>query len=215
MFIYDDVDDMADYFNKLLLTECQKIIPQKTVVIKPQDKPWMTKQIKHKLLIRDKFHRRWKTSKSMYALEQYKLIRAEANMAMLEAKVAHHERIKERLCNPSVGNKEYWHLLKLIYGNKINNGIPSIIDNDNIIATSIDKAILFNELFLQKSTLPTNLPALPVDIPCTSSLSTFEISEEDVSQDSFTCPHYSSLRYVVSMVPTSVGSWAAYAAGLL
>ena len=183
MFVFDDINDITDYFTDLLLDECAKHIPKKTVTIKPSDKPWITAAIKHKLNVRNKFHKRWKRSKADADFDCYKIKRIEANVAMSVAKVAHFERIKERLCDPSVGNKEYWHLLKSLYGNKIDCGIPSLIDSDKIYATSSDKATIFNKHFLEKSLLPTTLPTLP--LPNTFdefSLSTIQITQDDVKK---------------------------------
>ena len=179
MFIFDEVNDMADHFLELFKTECQSVIQQKTVTIKP----WMTKEIKHKLSIRDRYFRRWKASGSDQSLLLYRSKRNEANVAMAVAKAVHFDRIKNKLSNPNVGDKEYWHLIKSIYGCKIDSGMPSIIDNDVVYATAADKAKLFNDHFLEKSRLPVDLPELPPRIAFDeASIYTLHITEEEVEK---------------------------------
>ena len=119
-------------------------------------------EIKHKLSIRNRFFRRWKASDSDQSLLLYRSKRNEANVAMALAKAVHFDRIKNKLSNPNVGDKEYWRLIKSIYGSKIDSGMPSIIDNDVAYATAADKAKLFNDHFLENSRLPAvGLPELP------------------------------------------------------
>ena len=50
MFIFDEVNDMADHFLELFKTECQSVIRQKTVTINPRDKPWMIKENKAQII---------------------------------------------------------------------------------------------------------------------------------------------------------------------
>ena len=180
--IFDDVDDMTDYFIKLYLETCKQFVPNRNITICPTDKPWMTSAIKAKLRERNKWHRRLKMSGCDHHLELFRLKRAEANEAINQAKARHYESIKEKLSDPNIGNKEYWKLLKLLYGSKIDSGIPSIIDGENVYATSKAKAELFNNHFVEKSTLPTDLPGLPPLHVCDSQLAIFVISEEEVKK---------------------------------
>ena len=70
-------------------------------------------------------------------------------------------------------------MLKSLYGTKIDAGIPSIIDGNNISSANA-KADLFNNHFLRKSALPQNLPDLPPLQPCVHNLSNIETNEEEV-----------------------------------
>lgn len=119
MDMFTDADDKTGYFMDLLLETCKQFIPYKCVTINPKDMPWMTADINHKMHIRNKPHKRWKSSGSATQYEQFKVKKAETNVAMQLAKTSHFEHIKDKLCNPEVGKREYWHLLKSIYGCKI------------------------------------------------------------------------------------------------
>jgi hypothetical protein len=94
MEVYDDIDDMAEYFMELFTSTCKQFIPNKKITINPKDKPWMNNLIKAKLKERDKWHKRWKSSKNEYHLQIYKQRRIEANIAMMNAKSNYYEKIK-------------------------------------------------------------------------------------------------------------------------
>ena len=180
MDVYDDLDDMVDYFTKLFLETCKEYIPYKSLKINPKDKPWMNKQVKFKLKERNKYYRRWKKAKTDLKHQIFIQKRNEANLAMLEAKMKHFTTIKNRLCSTNVGQKEYWHLIKTLYGTKIDGGIPSLIEGEDVISTAGDKAHVFNMNFLSKAKLPDILPTLPGITNPEHTLSSIKLTEENV-----------------------------------
>ena len=180
--IYEDINDMVDYFTNLYLETCKQFINVKKVTICPQDKPWMTNVIKTQLRSRNRLHKRWKDTGRIDHFGAFQQKRTDVNEAIKLAKAAHYERIKDRMCDPSVGNKEYWKLIKLLYGSKVDSGIPSIIDGNHVYATSKAKAELFNDHFVEKSILPNNLPVLPPLDVAVADLSSILITEEEVNK---------------------------------
>ena len=70
------------------------------------------------------------------------------------------QNIAIKLQDPTTSSKEYWHLTKMVYGNKVKCGIPSIIEAGEVFWDAETKANLFNEHFLKKSQLPDVLPDL-------------------------------------------------------
>ena len=180
MDVFEDIDDMTDYFTTLYTETCKQFIPFKKVVVCPQDKPWMNNLVKQKLKCRNMWHKRWKRSGREHDLDIYRQKRLDANETMKQAKATHFQQIKNRLCSPNVGNKEYWKLIKILYGSKIDSGIPSIIEGDAVYSTSKSKCEIFNQHFANKSSLPENLPNLPPLHVCHSTLLNIALSEEDV-----------------------------------
>ena len=181
--MYDDVDDMVDYFSQIFKKTCKEFIPNKIIKIRPCDKKWFTPEIRYKLKQRNKWHKRLKRCNSDQNQAMFKQKRAEANVAMMTAKAQYYETIKNRLCSPNVDKKEYWHLLSMLYGPKINNGIPSLKEGSDIISTSNEKADIFNKHFLEKSKLPDVLPQIPnLHIIPDNSLSGIDITEDNVTK---------------------------------
>ena len=99
-------------------------------MVYPKNKPWITKPVLEALKRRDKCHRRWKKHRNVVNEGKYRQARHEANVCKYQAKMEHDRITAEKLQNPATSNKEYWRLTKLVYGNKVKGGIPSIIDGD-------------------------------------------------------------------------------------
>ena len=159
--IFDNVNEAEEYFTGLLTSICQDHVPNREITVRPRDKPWMNKLVKKAIRKRDKAHKRWKTLKSPVNEAAYRAARHEVNVQKYFAKLHHDQKVAEKLENPNTNSKEYWHLTKLLYGNKVKSGIPSIIDNNKVYSDSESKANLFNQHFAEKSQLPNILPGLP------------------------------------------------------
>ncbi len=181
--IYDDVNDASDYFTKLLLDTAKAFIPCNTVKIDPRDKPWMTGRVKHAFKVRNKLHKKWKKSKHIDDLGNYKQARHHANYTKSLAKLQHYNRIGIKLSDPSTSTKEYWHLVKSLYGCKVDAGIPPLKENDDIYSAAKEKADLLNKHFASKSTLPPSheRPILPDNTYETNErLSDITVTERDI-----------------------------------
>ena len=48
--------------------------------------------------------------------------------------------LASKLVNPETAPKAYWKLVKSVYGNRQNSGIPPIIHNNNTITDDLEKA---------------------------------------------------------------------------
>ena len=181
--MFDDINDAEAYFTNLLLTTCKEFIPCRLVKIDPGDKPWMTSLVKNAFKHRDKLHKKWKKSNSLIDLNIYKQSRHHANYVKSLAKLTHYRRIGQKLQDPDTNSKEYWHLVKSLYGTKIDAGIPPLKENDIIFSAAKDKADLLNKHFASKSSLPPDhlRPVLPNNIYETNSrFSELEIVDKDI-----------------------------------
>ena len=134
----------------LLTITVKEFIPLKVCTINPKDKAWMTVDIKTKLMDRDKAYKRWRSKGTDYYHNMYKARRTDTNVSILEAKANHFNRMKDKLVNSNAGSKEYWHIIKSLYGNKINSGIPAIIDNEIHIQHQCQK-LIFLIIYLLKN----------------------------------------------------------------
>ena len=183
MEMYDDVNDSSDYFTELLLKTAKDFIPCNVVKIDPKDKPWMTTQVKKAFKDRDKLHKKFKRTNLNIDYDNYRQARHHANFIKSVAKQRHFCRIGDKLSDPSTNSKEYWHLVKSLYGNKIDAGIPPLKENDTIYSSAKEKANILNKHFARKSTLPDleQRPDLPVNnFETFSRLSEVSITDDDI-----------------------------------
>ena len=159
--IFDDVDDAVDYFENILKASLNTCIPHKLVTIRPRDKPWFTSNVRKAFSKRDKLHRKWKQNQTAFNYEKFSHARQEANLIKKTAKTNYYSKICNKLANPTTSSKQYWKLMKQLYGNKVHMGIPPLIKHGKLINSTSEKCDIFNKTFSSKSTLPIQKPILP------------------------------------------------------
>ena len=80
--------------------------------------------------------------------------------------------------------KEYWQLIKELYGTKVKSGIHPLIKDDVIYSSPLDKCRIINEHFANKSKLRDQLhkpPEINVHFVLTdNTLESLQFTEEDV-----------------------------------
>jgi hypothetical protein len=164
--LFDDINDITDYWQKLFIDASKRKIPNKVIRIRPMDKPWMTGEVKTHIRHRNRLYKRFKRSKLQEHEEAWKIAARQTNFYIHQAKLAHVAKIKALLTDLRVGEKQYWKIAKEVYGNKKIIGIPAIKDGDKSLTTSIDKAECFTNYFVLQQTLPPlrfNQQLAPID----------------------------------------------------
>ncbi len=102
----------------------------------------MNSHVKALIKTRNKWHHRYKLIPSDHNHGIY-LYKREQNQIL-------HSNLRDKLCNLNTNSKQYWHLLKSLYGTKLDAGIPSIIEGNDVISSSTEKAELFNRHFSEE-----------------------------------------------------------------
>ena len=177
----DDVDDAVDFFEQIFMKCVTSNIPSKLVTIRPRDKPWFTSEVRKQFKTRDRLHKQWKNKPSQKNYDKFKLARGEANQAKFNAKSDYYTKISIKLTDPTTSSKEYWKLIKQLYGNKVHKGIPPIIKDGKVHSSSESKCNIFNKTFTDKYKLPPNKPIIPpVQYITDSTLDHITTNEEDV-----------------------------------
>ena len=156
---------MAENFTLKYLEFAKKHIPCKTVVIRPNDKPWFNSDIRKQIRTRDRLHKQIKRNSSCSLLQRYKAQRNKVNNMIHYAREqffinANDLLDKEKQANP----KSYWSLIKKLQGNTQSYNIPPLQDDisGNILINDEDKANLLNKFFCSISNLE-NSEATPPD----------------------------------------------------
>jgi hypothetical protein len=152
--LFEDMDDIAMYWQNTFLDICKVHIPNRIIKIRPKDKPWMTKQVKKALTFRNRLYKRFKRTRQQRHYDDWKRSAKEANYQMSQAKLAHKEKLRKTLMNTSCGEKHYWKIAKQVYGNKKVMGVPSLMVGNEMVSTSSEKAKQFSKYFAEQQTLP-------------------------------------------------------------
>ena len=144
---FDDIDDMQQHFCNLLLQVVEDYIPHYDIMVRPRDKPWMTGEAKHSIRCCNRLFRRFKRSRRPEHELAWKASRRLRNYSINKAKLNYFVKLRQMLADPQIDAKKYWRLVKLVYGSKKQNVIPSLSHNNMSFTTSIEKAELFNDYF--------------------------------------------------------------------
>jgi hypothetical protein len=151
---FDDINDMAIFWQGTFIDICKSKIPNRVIKIRPMDKPWFTNDVRIAIRHRNRLYKRFKRTRLTQHEEAWKHAARETNYVMSVEKMAHTEKIRQRLMDISIGEKVYWKIAKEVYGNKKIIGIPSLVVGNHTVTTSIEKAKHFNQYFVEQQTLP-------------------------------------------------------------
>jgi exonuclease III len=159
----DDVNTNVENFYKIFTDVCSFFIPNKTVQIRPRDKPWMTGNIRRLLRKRDRYHKHYKNTMSLIYLDLWKNARKQAKSEIKKRKTLYFENIKNKLTDAKIASKTFWKLTKSIMGISKSNEIPCLKDNvGSCYVTSTEKAEHLAEYFASQNQIPYNImPELP------------------------------------------------------
>ena len=142
-------------------------MPVHTVTIRPKDVPWINNSLRTLMKKRNRLHKRAKTTKSNLHWQEYRQLRNEITSLKRQLKIEYYQELDEKASDPKqFGTKEWWKLVKQFMNKKdvSSDNIPPIKHNGNIFYSNKDKADIFNNFFVQQSTLEST-DDTPPDLP--------------------------------------------------
>ena len=152
-----DSEDPSQVCEKwtLKFKEISKLfVNSKTVTIRPNDKTWYNTYLRRLCRIKNRAHRTWVNHRFTENWDLYCIARNyyfdECDRIHLE----HDEKLSSTLASEAKKNpKKWWNLAKEIMGNSKSSTYPSLVSNGTVYSTDEEKANLFNDSFLETSTL--------------------------------------------------------------
>ena len=200
---FDDINDITSFWFDLFVDTLKTFIPNRDVLIRPKDKPWMNTEIK---ILRRKRHRAWKRFKrsgNMNHFQIFKRLRNDGVDANRKAIRDYFCKLREEIDSRDINPKRWWSLTKSILGCKVHQSIPPLIENDSVVSNLIEKAEIFNKYFASQNRLPVeeNPQPLPdLRLVTEARLDLFSFSETDVEKV------LSALRSSSATGPDGVGN---------
>jgi hypothetical protein len=157
----DEIDHIVAVLTNTILTASKETIPNRTVKIRPKDKPWFSAKLRKLFRERDRCHKRQKRTKNPLHVELFKAKRTETNRAYKEAKRNYFTNISQKLLDNNFSPKNYWKLIKNTMGEFNDSSIPNLIENDLVITDNKHKAQIINDFFIAQTKLPPITKPLP------------------------------------------------------
>ena len=124
-----DIDEWAELWTNEFLKIAQNNMPQRQVKIHPKDKYFMTREIKKLLRKRNRLWKQWRRTRSKVHYNCFSLVRKEVKQAIRLSKHAFDRKKFDKMNNQQCTSKDYWHLIKRVYGNKHKPSIPVMIED--------------------------------------------------------------------------------------
>ena len=177
------IDDKATNWKNSFMDTCKSFIPNRTIKIRPTDKPWFTHDVKIAIRHRNRCYKRFKRTRRADHHADWKRSAMATNFIINLAKKNHQEKIKSLLLTTNPNEKTYWKLAKQIYGSKKILGIPSLMVENVPVTTSADKATNFNKYFAEQQSqpqIPFNHQLPPIIFLTETRLSSIQTTQTEV-----------------------------------
>ena len=168
-------------FTNTVLNLAKQCIPNKTVIVRPHDLPWMNGSIRKKMMKRNRLYKKYKRNKTVHHFEIYKRARNDVIQCLRKSKKEYMESLAEKLKMPNLSPSDYWKTLKSFIKPANKTTIPPINHDDVFIADSKQKAKLLNDFFVRQSVLNDSVALLPANTtPQGQTLTNIINTEEEV-----------------------------------
>jgi hypothetical protein len=182
---FDHINEQAISWQNSFLNTCKTYIPNRSIKIRPMNKPWFNHDVKIAIRFRNRNYKRFQRTKRDDHYADWKRSAREANFTINVAKKRHQDKIKSLLLNTSPNDKTYWKIAKQIYGSKKILGIPSLLVDNLPVTTSTSKATHFNNYFAEQQSqpqLPFNHFIPPIIFLTENRLSSIETTQAEVKK---------------------------------
>lgn len=165
----ESVDSACETFSNVFIEFAEICIPSKLVTVRPNDKPWMTSELRTNIRKRDRLHKIARNSKSIKDIKKFKSQRNKVNNMKKYSRSNFYENVHGMIDNYfSTDPKAYWRLIKrLLKSSGTSPIIPTLVDpvSDNIITCDVDKADLLNDYFCSITRIDDSnvqIPSIPL-----------------------------------------------------
>lgn len=159
------IDQACKSFTDIFLTFCKECIPCKKVLIRQNDKPWFSTELRYNIRLRDRLRKRYFRTKRDADRLSFKVQRNKVNNMIKYAKDNFINKIDDFLINQETGNscKTFWQVMGRFMGKKGTSIIiPPLRKNDNTFGfTDYEKAEELNSYFASISTVDDKNIELP------------------------------------------------------
>ena len=176
-----DVNLVNENINGEITYAVHTFIPQKTIRIRPRDKPWIDNNIKCKIRKRNRLHKKAKYRNLASDWQNFRNIRNEVIIMIRDAKKNYIVKLQNSLVDKNIPPGKWWRIAKGVTKFKnVNHVKTPIKSNGDIFYHPIEKACIINDYFASVSNLETEpeWPNVPPLAPC--ELSEIVVTEREV-----------------------------------
>ena len=156
------VNESALVWSDMFMKIAESCIPHNIVTIRPNDKPWMTSEIRRLIRKRQKLFKR--RNNSAVDRDNYNRMRNNIVTLIRLAKLSYELKRENIVSNPTLNVKQWWKIIKYEIKGSQQSGIPFLESGGMTVVDDCQKANLLNNYFVEQSTVDDDNMILP-DIP--------------------------------------------------
>ncbi|MES9881747.1 MAG: reverse transcriptase family protein [Sedimenticola sp.] len=176
------IDNKCNSLTSTILNAASESIPNKTALIRPTDKPWVTGHIRKLIRQRKRLYRKAKRTNTITNWAKFRTKRNLVIAEIKKAKTKYNDDLALKLKSNDTDIKLFWKISKqLLNLNNTQRSLPTLEYNGNSYESDIDKASLLNDYFITQSTVDdTQSDPLYPSVPTNIALSSFNITPTDI-----------------------------------
>ena len=179
-FITDDPSIAASKWTELFMKTAKDTIPNKTVLIRPNDKRFYNSSLRRLRNRKNRLHRRAKSRNTVGSWNEFREVRNEYNNLIADLKLKFEAKQIESLKDTNLKPKRWWNIASSVLNRKNVSSYPPLLIGSDLITENYEKAEKFNAYFTSFSSQNTADVPPPGDHDLTAVLSDIIVSEEEV-----------------------------------
>ena len=157
----EDINTYSSNISNHIATLSDKYIPNKFIMIRSSDPPWLDNNIRKMIRKRRRLYNKAKHTKLLDDMNIFRRYRNEVTKTIRNAKQTYLDKLSDNLKTKSLSSRDWWKTLKSFIKSPDDNAIPPLIYNDEVYSCNKDKANLLNNYFASQSNLHDDNAELP------------------------------------------------------
>ena len=143
-----DINNTVEQWTNKIYNLALNHIPNKLVTVRNNDKLWYCNELRKLLRKKKRLHKIAKDSNTVNNWNRFKTIRNIYNNECKKRKINYESKTLSDLATTHVVNpRKWWSKLKNIVGFNLDNEIPPILCNDNVLYDDLSKVNVFYDYF--------------------------------------------------------------------
>ena len=164
-------NSQVEFLNKTILNIIKNFVPSSTLTSKFDEPKWMNREIKYLLRKQKKNYKKYRI-KGFKAEDKVEvdILKDKCFKAITTSKEKYFKSLGNKLTNKDTGAKTYWSIINSLLNKCKNPRIPPLLFANEIVSNCKEKAILFNNYFLDQCKPILNDCILPIFFSNTNSV---------------------------------------------
>ena len=160
----NDIDSQARSLTNIVTEITLSCVPNKDIVIRPAELPWLSSDIKIKIRQRKRAYRRARLLNTDFHWTKFRRLRNDVLLLIRKSKANYFESMAQRLKSNSLSSRDWWKVLKSFINTSSSSGIPPLQNpiDGTLVSEDLQKATLLNDFFVQQTYLDDSNQGLPV-----------------------------------------------------